>query len=184
MHNQGAARGCGRWVALLICFAGVVAGCRPPQVPLSPAAASFKKEMRGVVAKLAPALSGPVSQGDVAAIHRVLKKLSAEAAHAGKPWSFRIGMLDRNGIVMAAFPPPKETGNDFSHYELVAKVLKDHRTVSQRFYMQDDSQLFVICAPLLQQDNAVGVLALIMNAQEVEKKWGITEKELLAIDFN
>lgn len=173
-----------RWAAVLIFLSVVLSACQSRQAPLSPAAASFKKEMREELAKLTPALTGTVSQGDVAAINAVLEKLSAEAIHAGRPWTFRIGILDRNGVGLAAFPLQNHPHKDFSSYDGFAKVFKDHQTVTERFYMQDGAQIYVIAAPLLRQDQVVGGLALVLSAADAQKKWGISEKEFMAIDFN
>jgi hypothetical protein len=42
----------------------------------------------------------------------------------------------------------------------------------------------MICVPILRENVVIGLIAIAINSEEAEKRWGLTEKEFLAIDFN
>ena len=62
---------------------------------------------------------------------------------------FRIGILDKNGETLTVYPFKVESMGNFSNYEVVAQTLKDHQINQQRLYLQDGSQIYLICVPLL-----------------------------------
>ena len=67
---------------------------------------------------------------------------------------------------------------------MVIQTLKSRRTSTQRFFLQDGSQVYIICVPILQDDKVLGILAVAVGAEEAKKRWDMTAEEFLAIDFN
>jgi hypothetical protein len=66
----------------------------------------------------------------------------------------------------------------------VIKAIKSKKIQQQRFFLQDGSVLYLVCAPLIREDTLIGLVAIAISSVEAEKKWGLQEKEFLAIDFN
>jgi hypothetical protein len=170
------------WQAL----AGLVillCGCQAQEPPLSPAAATFKKEVKHCIAGLAAPLVEPVFRKDVAGITAALEEVEPKTIKLCRMCPFRIAVLNQLGETLAVHPPKEKAGN-FSSYDLVVKVINSKQIQQQRFFLQDGSQLYIICTPLIRKDKVVGLLAIAINSDEAEKRWGITGKEFLALNFN
>jgi hypothetical protein len=75
-------------------------------------------------------------------------------------------------------------GKDYSNYELVKKAINSKKIQQQRFFLPDRSELYLVCAPLIRDDKLIGLVAIAISSEEASKRWGLTEKEFLAIDFN
>jgi hypothetical protein len=171
------------WAVLLLVLGIVLSGCQAQEPPLSPAAAAFKKEVKDCLAELSKGLLQPVSQENVPAIQEALQKIEPAAAKLCRRCPFRIGVLNKNGDTLTIYPSKAEA-LDFSNYNVVVQTLKTRRIMQQRFYLQDGSQVFIVCAPLLRGDDLLGILAISLSAAEANSRWGVTEKEFMAIDFN
>jgi hypothetical protein len=172
------------WRYLLFLLLLLSFGCQAPEPPLSPGAATFKKEVQECIDRLATPLVEPLSKKDIPAINETLKKAEPQAIKLCRMCPFRIGVLDKNGETLTVYPYREAAKGDFSGYEVVVQTLKNRKTLQQRFFMQDGSEIYIVCVPILKQEELLGVLALALGAEEAKKIWGVTEKEFLAIDFN
>lgn len=167
----------------LVCAALLLWGCQAKEAPLSPAAASFKKEIKSCLDTLAAPLLEPVANKNVAKIKVTLDKVEPQTLKLCRMCPFQIGILNASGATLAVHPPSRETRN-FSSYDLVIKATNSKKIQQQRLFLQDGTQLYLICAPLIRQDTVIGLMAIAISADEAEKRWGLTEKEFLALNFN
>ena len=172
------------WVVLLVLLLGLTYGCQTKEPPLSPAAAAFKQEVKECIGRLVKPLMQPIIKRDKAAITEALKKTEPEAIKLCRMCPFRMGVMDKNGDTLAVYPPTKETNLDFYNYEVVQQALKTRKIAQQRLFLQDGSGLYVICVPLVREEQVIGILAVALSTTEAQKRWGITEKEFLSLDFN
>jgi hypothetical protein len=171
------------WQALA-CLAILLCGCQAQEPPLSPAAATFKKEVKDCIAGLAAPLVEPVFRKDVAAITATLNEVEPKTIKLCRLCPFRIAVMNQLGETLAVHPPSKDKAGNFSSYALVIKAINSKQIQQQRFFLQDGSQLYIICTPLIREDKVVGLLAIAINSEEAEKRWGLTGKEFLALNFN
>ena len=171
-------------VLLLGLFLGLLWGCQAKEPPLSPAAASFKQEIKECIDRLVNPLLEPVRKRNTGAINEILKQIEPEAIKLCRMCPFRIGVMAKNGDTLAVYPPRKNAHLDFYQYEVVQSVLKNRKTAQQQLFLQDGSRLYVICVPLLQKERLVGMLALALSAADARSRWGLDEKEFLVLDFN
>lgn len=166
-------------------LAPMVSGCPAPKA-LTPAQAAFKKELQQVVGKLAEVLVEPVSKNDAGACQAALAAALASLEGEGKTLlhQARLGVLNREGLLLATAPPQQVAEADFSQYQVVKETMEQGRINFKQLYAPDGSPLYAVLAPLRKQGQATGLLGLRLSAAQVEQKWGLTEKELLAIDLN
>lgn len=183
-YRKKAPRFSGSWVVLLIVLLGLGYGCQAQEPPLSPAAANFKQEIKECIGRLAKPLIEPVLKRDAATISATLKKTEPEAIKLCRMCPFRMGVLDKNGDTLAIYPPRKDTNLDFYNYEVVQQALKDRKIAQQRLFLQDGSGLYVICVPLTREEQVIGILAIALSAADAHSRWGLTEKEFIALNFN
>ncbi len=169
---------------LLLGFALVLWGCQAQEPPLSKAAANFKSEVKECIATVSGSLTGPVMKKDKPAINAALKKCEPQAVKLCRMCPFKIAVLDAHGDALAVYPPQENSAGNFSGYELVSRVMSSRKAAQKRFYLQNGSRLFIICTPLLKEEKVVGILAISLNADEAQQRWGITEPEFLSLDFN
>ena len=172
------------WLALLAATA-LLCGCQAKPAPLSPGAANFKHEIEACLKNFSAALMEPLVNKDVAAINAALKKVESPAVKLCSLCPFQVGVMNRIGEILATYPPrSKNNGKNYSNYDLVAKAISSKKIQQQRFYLQNGSELFIICAPLLRGDNLIGLVAIAVNSKDAAQKWDLTEKEFLSINFN
>ena len=172
------------WLVMVVA-AILFCGCQAKPAPLSPAAAIFKQEMKTCLANLSSSLMEPVAKRDVAAINAALEKVESPAVKLCRLCPFQIGVLDQSGEGLATYPP--QAGNsmkNYSGYDLVTKAISSKKIQQQRFYLEDGSELYIICAPLVRGGKVIGLIAVAVNAEEAAKRWGIVEKDFLALNFN
>jgi len=172
------------WVVPLLLLLGLNYGCQTKEPPLSPEAAAFKQEVKECIDRVVNPLLEPVVKRDRAAIKATLKKTEPEAIKLCRMCPFRMGVMDKNGDTLAVYPPMKDAHLDFYKYEVVQQALKTRKIAQQRLFLQDGSGLYVICAPLVREEQVIGILALALSAAEARKRWGLTEKEFLKLNFN
>jgi hypothetical protein len=171
------------WAAWF-CAVMLLYGCQArKEPPLSPAAASFKKEIKHCLSNLSTALVEPVSQKDANGIKATLEKIEPQTVKLCRMCPFRIGVLNHLGETLAVHPP-KPGSADFSSYSLVTKTINTKKIQQQQFFLQDGSELYIICAPILRDDTVIGLTAIAINSEEAKQRWGLTVKEFLALDFN
>jgi hypothetical protein len=161
----------------------VLIGCQASHPPLSPAAASFKKEVKKCLTTLSASLVEPVAKRDLNGIQAKLNEIEPQAIKLCRMCPFNIGILNRYGETLAVHPPKDHTRN-FSSYDLITKTINSKKIQQQRFFLQDGSQLYIICDPIMRNGQVIGLTAIAISAEEAKQRWGLTEKEFLAIDFN
>jgi len=172
------------WLALLSLLAPVAMGCQGSEPPLRPGAAEFKKEVKNCLTTLQTSLIKPLSEKNIPAINETLKRVEPEAIKLCRMCPFRIGVMNQAGYTLTVYPMKQDAIGDFSKYDVVIQALKSRRTRQQRLFLQDQSQLYVICAPILQGDQVLGLIALAVSAEEAKKRWDMSAEDFLGIDFN
>ena len=171
-----------RWL-LLVCAVLLLFACQAKEPPLSPAA-SFKKEVKSILDKLSSTLVEPVFKRDVHGIEIALSEIEPQVAELCRMCQFfQVGVLNQQGETLAVHPPTARS-NNFSNYDLVIKIINSKQIQQQKFFLQDGSELYIICAPILRQDTVIGLTAIAISAEEAKSKWGLTEKEFMALNFN
>jgi len=161
----------------------IFCACSAKEPPLSPAAASFKQEVKDYIARLGAPLAGLVTQRDAPAINKTLA-MAEPAIKLCRMCPFQIGVLNQHGDILARYPEKKEGTLNFSGYGLIDQVLKSRRISQQRFFLQDGSEIYIIAVPLLHEGQMIGMLGLSLDAAEALHRWGLTDKEFLTLDFN
>lgn len=152
---------------------------------MSPRAASFKQEIKDCLTNLSVALMEPVAARNLAGIRLALEKAESPAVKLCRLCPFEIGVTDQTGETLAAYPAKGDgKGKNYSQYEIIIKTINSRKIQQQRFFLQDGSELYLVCAPLIRQDKLIGLVAVAISSVEAEKRWGLTEKEFLALDFN
>lgn len=173
------------WVVLLLLLLpGLIYACQTQEPPLSPAAAAFKQEIKECIGRLADPLIEPVLKGNAAAINTVLKKTEPEAIKLCRMCPFRMGVMNKSGDTLAVYPPRKAGHLDFYQYEVVQQVLKTRKIAQQRLFLQNGARIYTIAVPLLREEEVIGILAIALDAAEAQKRWDLTEKEFLVLNFN
>jgi hypothetical protein len=173
------------WPVLFASLVILLFGCQAREAPLSPGAASFKHEIKTCLANISDSLMEPVAKKDVAGIRAALEKVESPAVKLCRLCPFELGVTDPSGETLAIYPVKGDgKGKDYSQYDLVIKAIKSKKIQQQRFFLQDGSELYLICAPLVREDKLIGLVAIAISSEDAAKRWGLTEKEFLAIDFN
>jgi hypothetical protein len=158
-------------------------GCQASQPPLSPAAASFKKEVKQCLTTLSASLVEPILKKDLNGIQAKLNEIEPQAVKLCRMCPFNIGVLNRYGETLAVHPP-RDNRSNFSGYNLVIKAINSKKIQQQRFFLQNGSELYIICDPILRDDQVIGLTAIAISAEEAKQRWGLTEKEFMTINFN
>jgi len=170
---------------LLAGAAILLAGCQARQAPLSPGAAAFKQEIKNCLDNLNVSLSEPVSTQNLAAIRAALEKVESPAVKLCRLCPFEIGVLTTSGETLAQYPPKgSNKTKNFSEYELVKKAISSKTVQQQQLFLQDGAKLYLICGPLIRSGTLIGLVAIAINSVDAEKRWGLKEKEFMALDFN
>jgi hypothetical protein len=173
------------WPVLLLSAVILLFGCQAREAPLSPGAATFKQELKSCITNLSAALMEPVAKRDLAEIRAALEKAESPAVKLCRLCPFEIGVTDPSGATLAAYPGKEDgKGKDYSKYDLVIKTINSKKIQQQRFFLPGGSELYLVCAPLIRQDKLIGLVAIAISSEEASKRWGLTEKEFLAINFN
>jgi hypothetical protein len=173
------------WPVFLASAVILFFGCQAREAPLSPGAANFKQELKDCFAKLSVNLIEPVARRDLAGIRAALEKAESPAVKLCRLCPFEIGVTDASGATLAAYPFKGDgKGKNYAQYDLVIKTINSKKIQQQRFFLPDGSELYLVCAPLIRQDTLLGLVAIAVSSVEASKRWGLTEKEFLGIDFN
>jgi len=166
-----------RWL-LLVCAVLLLFACQAKQP-----ATSFKQDVKSILDKLCTALVEPVFKGNVPGIETVLSEIEPHIVELCRRCPFQVGVLNQHGEMLAVHPPAGRS-NNFSSYDLVIKTINSKQIQQQKFFLQDGLELYIICAPILRQDKVIGLTAIAISAEEAKSKWGLTEKEFMALNFN
>jgi hypothetical protein len=146
---------------------------------------SFKEEVKKAIQKLSASLMDPISKNNIDAIQEELNKIITDAEKEGKPLHYGIGVLDKNGIaVTGRYIIGTFKEEDFSKYKFVRKAFKKKKIVQDRLYLQDSSELLIICAPLVQRKKVLGAVVLEFNPAELKKEYALDTQQFLTLDFN
>jgi len=146
---------------------------------------SFKEEAKRAIKTLTACLMDPVSKKNISDIQAGMDKIISDAEKEGKPICFGIGILDKNAVTVAGrYVVGIFREEDFSKYDFVKKAFKKKKIVQERLYLQDHSELLIICVPLVQQKKIIGAIVLGFNPTEVKKDYGLNIEQFLALDFN
>ncbi len=173
------------WPVLLLGAVILVFGCQAQEAPLNPGIATFKQELKSCLDSLAVTLMEPVARKDVGAIKAALEKVESPAAKLCRLCPFEIGVLNPAGETLAAYPVKGEgKALNFSSYDLVKKAISSKKIQQQQLFLADGSKLYLVCAPLFRQNVLIGLVAIAVSSEEAQKRWGLKEKEFLALDFN
>jgi hypothetical protein len=172
------------WLALVVAVT-LLSGCQAKPPPLSPAAASFKHEIKTCLTSLSAGLMEPVAKKDVAAINAVLEKVESPAVKLCRLCPFQVGVLSPLGEALAIYPPRSGNGTkNYSNYDLITKAIHSKKIQQQKFFLQNGSELYIICAPLVRENKVIGLIVIAINSKEAEKRWGFQAKEFQGLDFN
>jgi len=172
-------------VLALVVAATLLSGCQAKPPPLSPAAASFKQEITTCLTNLSAGLMEPVAKKDMAAINAALEKAESPAVKLCRLCPFQVGVLSPLGEVLATYPPRSGNGTkNYSNYDLITKAIHSKKIQQQKFFLQNGSELYIICAPLVRENKVIGLIAIAINSKEAEKRWGFQANEFLGLDFN
>ena len=174
---------CGRLMLALLLLV-VLGGCRASEPPLTPEAAAFKKEVQDCLDRLCQGVIEPIQKKDAKAISEVLKQLEPAALKLCRMCPFRIGILDKTGETLTVYPYKAEAMGNFSNYEVVVQTLKNRQINQQRLFLQDGTQIYIICVPLSRGQDLVGMMVLGLSAEDAKQRWGLSEKEFLTLNFN
>jgi hypothetical protein len=169
---------------IMACLAIFLCGCqREPK--LSPGAATFKTEIKNCLHNLTGLLMEPVIKKDKPAIAAALERIESPAVKLCRLCPFQIGVMNSTGETLATYPSKAiEGAQNFSRYELVRKAINSRKIQQQRFFLQDGSELYMICAPLVRNEAVKGLIAIAINSEDAKKRWGFKDKEFLDLNFN
>jgi len=173
------------WPVLLAGAIILFFACQAREAPLNPGIATFKQELKSCLDNLAASLLEPVARKDVAGIKAALEKAESPAVKLCRLCPFEIGVLNPSGETLAAYPVKGDgKAKNFSTYDLVKKAISSKKIQQQGLFLPDGSKLYLVCAPLIREDVLIGLVAIAISSEDAEKKWGVKEKEFLALDFN
>jgi hypothetical protein len=173
------------WLVMLVSAGVLVFGCQASEAPLSPGAATFKKEVKSCLDNLVLSLLEPVARKDVAEIQAAMEKAESPAIKLCRLCPFEIGVLNPSGETLASYPGKGDgKPQNYSNYDLVIKAVKTKKIQQQQFFLQDGAKLYLVCAPLIRANGLVGLVVIAINSADAEKRWGLKEKEFLAVNFN
>jgi hypothetical protein len=146
---------------------------------------AFTEEAKNAIKALSPSLMEPVSRNNIGDIQATIDKTVSDAEKQGKPIWFGIGVLDRNGVAVAGrYVVGTFRKDDFSGYQFVKKAFKKKKIIQDRLYYQDQSELWIVCVPLIQKKDIVGAIVLGFNPAEVKKDYDLNVKQFLNLNLN
>ncbi|MCL6620494.1 MAG: hypothetical protein K6T55_00180 [Syntrophobacterales bacterium] len=173
------------WRLFLLALVGLLwLGCPARDKPLSPAAAAFRQEMRETLGKLLAVLVEPVCRNDTRACEQAIMTIYPEAPRDTLTFPFRLGIINRDGVLIYSIPPLRNIGEDYSHYQAVREALKSRRIINARLYAPDGKEVYLILAPMFKNRQLAGLLVLRLDPGLVMQRWGLGEEEFLAVDLN
>jgi hypothetical protein len=172
------------WTVLLVSSVILLSGCHQ-EPPLNPGIASFKQELKKCLDGIAVTLMEPVARKDVAGVKAALEQVESPAVKLCRMCPFEIAVLDPSGKILSAYPVKGDgKAKDYSSYDLVKKAISGQKIQQQALFLADGAKLYLVCAPLIQKDTLIGLVAIAISSKDAEQRWGLTEKDFLALDFN
>jgi hypothetical protein len=170
------------WIALFLALV-LSPGCQLAQPPLSPQAATFAKEIQGLINRLAPPLIEPVAQKDMQVIQKELIKVFTLCDKACEGVFYNVFILDKDGVLTAVYPPAEVKRFQFANYKTVQKAFAEKKPNQSIFYQPDGTASYVVSLPLLRGDEVTGILALGFDGETLRDKRGVSDKEFMAMEF-
>jgi len=159
------------------------AGCQQKKAPLSSKAALFVNEVQAAINRIGPPLTGPVACKDGQAVQKALVKAFSVCAEACEGMFYNVLILDQEGILTAVYPPAEVKQLHFSNYAAVKKAFKEKKPNQSILYQPDGTPTYIICVPLIENNQVAGILALGFEGNQVREKRGVGEKEFLSLEF-
>jgi hypothetical protein len=173
------------WTVFLASAVILLFGCQAREAPLNPGIASFKQELKSCLDGIAITLLDPVARKDVAGIQAALEKVESPAVKLCRLCPFEIGVLEPAGKIMAAYPVKGDgKAKDYSSYDLVKKAVSSKKIQQQALFLPDGAKLYLVCSPLIRNDELIGLVAIAISSEDAKKRWNLKENEFLALDFN
>ena len=84
---------------------------------------------------------------------------------------FWVGAMGKNGILLTSLPPVEAIGADFFKYDLFQK-LKNRRIKQKTGSRPDGAPIYIILAPVMAQNDLVGILAFVAYCRPGSQKVG------------
>lgn len=159
-------------------------GCPARETPPSPRAAAFRQEMREIIDKLTAVLAEPLCRNDVRACEEAISSLYPETSRDSVTFPFRLGIINREGVLIHSIPPGRTPGEDYSQYQAVRQALRGRRITNARLYAPDGKEVYLILAPIFKNRQLAGLLVLRLDPALVQQRWGLGEEEFLNVDLN
>ncbi|MDO9532928.1 MAG: hypothetical protein Q7O12_12465 [Deltaproteobacteria bacterium] len=173
------------WLVLLASAVILLFGCQAREAPLNPGIATFKQELKSCLDSIAITLLDPVARKDIAGVKAALEKVDSPAVKLCRMCPFEIVVLDPSGKILSAYPVKGDgKAKDYSSYDLVKKAISTKKIQQQGLFLPEGSKIYLVCAPLIRQDELIGLVAIAISSADAEKRWNLTEKDFLALDFN
>jgi len=169
----------GVWVMLLLALA-VGPGCQEAKPPSK--AKAFSQEIQSVINRIAPPMAGPVAQKDRKAVQEALVKAFSMCAEC-QGLFYNDFILDQQGVLIAVYPPAEVKQLQFSDYKAVTRAFAEKKPNQTVVYQPDGTLTYIIYVPLIHEGQAVGILGLGLEENQVREKRGLTEKEFLSLDL-
>ncbi|RPJ07905.1 MAG: hypothetical protein EHM36_06175 [Deltaproteobacteria bacterium] len=146
----------------------------------------FRDQVKEAIKKFSASVIDTLSKNDNRGLQATLNRIVSDDQKEGKAIRFGIGILDREGLVVAgrhALGMFRE-GEDFSRYNFWVKAFKRKKIVSDRLFFQDQSEILIVCVPLVRKKNLVGALILGFDPSEIKKDYGLTTDDFMSLKFN
>jgi hypothetical protein len=182
-YSFRAARRLHPWACLLIVLLVFWGGCQTKEPTLSKGAHALKKELLEEMNKLTTLLIEPVSKQDWDAVKTVLKKSYEEMEQGGKLVGSYISVIDRDGIRQVIYPSVEGRRWDYSSYKEFKESVEKQKKLPFTVYVKETKWSGLI-APIVKKKEVIGNFVISFPVENLEKKWNISEKEFLIINFN
>jgi hypothetical protein len=146
----------------------------------------LREEVRGVIKMLSPPVKDSLLKEDSTAVQAAVDGFVSDVEKRGKPVTFGIGILDGEGLAIAGryVIGTFKKGENFSNYNYVMKAFKQKKIISERLFFQDQSEILIVCIPLVQQKEVIGSLVLGFSPSEVKRDYGLTTEQFLTLKFD
>ena len=175
-------------VLILVFFAACTS-----EKPQNPGVHNFREQMledfMALESKLIPALE---RNNPVHAVSKAIDDFLQELIKSDRR-VYSIGLLDTSGEYLTGYvidnkakrkvTKDKYKNMNFYSFKTVEKILKSGKIMQDMLYLKDGSVL-AIGFPVIKDGKLLGITCFSFKSFEFEKKWGISEKEFLKINFN
>ncbi|MCF8033999.1 MAG: hypothetical protein K9K66_14425 [Desulfarculaceae bacterium] len=160
--------------------------------PAKPKAPEFKKNVVAVLDRAQALLPLPYDEQHREALDQGLLKLFKEALQRKEVLDYGVAVVSKEARVVAArYPAPGNPEGvprqkdflDYSHYGVMKEMLKEGKSGTFTGY-GTEGNIFAVCRPVKQGSKVGGGLCVGFEAEEISKKTGLSQKALMALDFN